>query len=192
MEDLDLDPIAQFTKWFSLSEKDNNPEQTAMILSTVSKTLEVSSRVVLLKEVVHDAFRFFTNYGSQKGHEINENSNVSLLFFWPYSEKQIRIKGKAIKTPAAVSDEYFYSRPLGSQAGAIASQQSSVLPSKDELIFKFEDLKNQEKFTRPENWGGYDVIPFEIEFWQGGINRLHDRFRYTKTDSSWKIERLAP
>lgn len=191
-KELNPNPIEQFKKWFKESEKDENPEQTAMVLSTVTDKNKVSSRVVLLKEIVDDKFRFFTNYESSKGRDIEENPYVSLLFFWSKSEKQIRIEGIATKTSTEISDDYFYSRPLGSQAGAIASKQSSILESKDELIYSYERLKNEKKLERPKNWGGYDVEAKKIEFWQGGIHRLHDRFRYSKLNSIWQIDRLAP
>lgn len=192
VKDLKENPLDLLTDWYNQAIEDKNPEPNAMSLSTVNTKLEVSSRIVLLKEVIGGCLRFFTNYSSQKGQDIEQNNHVALLFFWSYSERQIRIKGKVSKTSAKVSDDYFYSRPIGSQAGAASSPQSEVLESKDNLIYKFEELKNSNEIKRPINWGGYDVEPFEIEFWQGGMNRLHDRFKYTKVEGNWKIERLAP
>ena len=135
-------PLDLLAKWYDQAIEDKNPEPNAMSLSTVNSKLEVSSRIVLLKEVIDGSLRFFTNYSSQKGQEIGQNNNVALLFFWSLSERQIRIKGKVKKTSDKVSDDYFYSRPIGSQAGAASSPQSEVLESKDSLIFKFEELKN--------------------------------------------------
>lgn len=191
-EDLSINPFDQLNLWYNQAVADENHEPTAMTLSTLSIENEINSRIVLLKEVIEDKLRFFTNYNSQKGHDIEANPKVALLFFWPMSERQVRIKGTIKKCTSKDSDEYFYSRPIGSQAGAIASPQSKVLKSKDELIYNFEAALQSESIKRPESWGGYDVDPFEIEFWQGGMNRLHDRFKYTKQDGSWKIERLAP
>lgn len=192
VDDLSIDPIEQFKLWFAKAEEENNQEPAAMTISTIDKNQTVNSRIVLLKEVVNNAFRFFTNYTSDKAKDIENNPNVSLLFFWQKSEKQIRIKGKATKSPEKDSITYFESRPSGSQAGAIASNQSQVLKSKDELIYSFENIDQNSSLKKPDNWGGYDITPYEIEFWQGGKNRLHDRFRYTLEGENWKIERLAP
>ncbi len=189
---LDQDPIEQLKKWYQEADKDNNHEPNAMTLSTTNNALEVSSRIVLLKEITVNTLRFFTNYSSDKGKDIETNNKVALLFFWPASERQVRIKGIANKSEEKVSDAYFYSRPMGSQAGAVASEQSTVLDSKDTLIEAYETIKNATVFERPKHWGGYDVTPYEMEFWQGGMNRLHDRFRFTLENNDWKIERLAP
>lgn len=191
-EDLSPNPIDQFKKWYQQAITDKNIEPNAMTLSTIGIDQTVNSRIVLLKEVINQKFRFFTNYTSEKGKDITHNSNVALLFFWANSEKQIRIKGKASKCAVKDSEDYFYSRPAGSQAGAIASHQSEVLSSKDELIYRFEKIKNNQELKKPENWGGYDIEPTEIEFWQGGKNRLHDRFRYTLENGTWVIDRLSP
>ena len=120
------------------------------------------------------------------------NPWVCLNFHWPNSERQVRVNGIATKSPESVSDAYFKSRPIGSQAGAIASNQSEVIESKDDLIFKFEKLNQQTALERPMGWGGYDVEVSSIEFWQGGKNRLHDRFLYQLIDGQWTVNRLAP
>lgn len=190
--DLLSDPMDQFKIWFHEAEEHQNLEHTAMTLSTMSKTGFPESRVVLLKGISKSGFRFFTNYDSVKAKNIDYSPKASLLFFWPKSERQVRIKGLISKCPVSDSVEYFKSRPQGSQAGAISSNQSQVIESKDELIFEFERLMKTQKLKKPENWGGYDLSPLEIEFWQGGKNRLHDRFRFVKQGSDWKIDRLAP
>jgi pyridoxamine 5'-phosphate oxidase len=193
LQDLDTNPFEQFKNWFEQATKDLNDEPNAFCLSTVDTNGQADARIVLLKELADSRFLFFTNYLSQKGQQMAENPKVSALFFWSKSEKQVRIKGTVEKCNEEVSDQYFYSRPAGSQAGAIASQQSSIIDAnKDELINTFEELKDQTTLKRPEHWGGYYLLAHEIEFWQGGKNRMHDRFRYTKTNGSWKIERLAP
>ena len=192
LSDLNQDPIEQFKQWIKEAEDHGADESTAMILSTVSEDGFPESRVVLLKGISQNGFRFYTNYNSTKGKNLEFSPKSSLLFFWPKSERQIRIKGICSKCSIEESDEYFYSRPHGSQAGAMSSNQSDIIESKDELIYEFERLQNQDKLEKPKHWGGYDLTPIEIEFWQGGKNRLHDRFRFTKTDSSWQIDRLAP
>lgn len=190
--DLNPNPITQFGIWLQEAEVHGNPEHTAMALSTVDPENRPHCRVVLLKEVLDGKLRFFTNYNSQKGRNIAHNPSVCLNFFWPNSERQVRINGVAKRTPASVSDQYFKSRPVGSQAGAIASSQSEVIRSKDELIYKFEKLNEQSTLERPADWGGYDVEVNSIEFWQGGKNRLHDRFLYQLDDGNWSVNRLAP
>jgi pyridoxamine 5'-phosphate oxidase len=150
----------------------------------------------LLKSFDEDGFVFYTNYESKKAAHIEENPNVSLLFFWADAARQVKIRGKAEKIPAKESLAYFLSRPRGSQIGAWVSAQSSIISSRSLLEEKFQEIKQKfkdKKVPLPSFWGGYRVIPDEIEFWQGRRNRLHDRFQYTKQeDGSWAIERLAP
>jgi pyridoxamine 5'-phosphate oxidase len=167
-----------------------------MTVSTIGKDGFPKSRVVLLKKYTFEGFIFYSNYESEKGLAIAENSNVCISFFWPAMERQIIIKGKAEKIAENLSDGYFESRPRGSQLGALVSNQSSVIPSRLYIEQKLKNLEAEyegKEIARPAHWGGYTVKPQEIEFWQGRANRLHDRMRYQlQTDYSWKIERLAP
>lgn len=190
-EDLDQNPLNAFENWFNIAIKSNVAEPNAMVLSTVNSKGTPSSRVVLIKEISKEGIVFYTNYNSKKGLEIKANPNVSILFFWQELQRQVRIEGKVIKNSQEDSDEYFYSRPIESQLGAMASEQSSVLQNRDELEFKFDQL-DKEHPKRPANWGGYIVIPEYFEFWQGRANRLHDRISYSKRNNIWEIDRLSP
>lgn len=190
-------PIEQFKNWFEQYTKLDAPDNTAMVLSTVGKDLMPQSRVVLLKEIAENQFVFFTNYASTKGQNIAENNQVSLLFFWPEMERQVRVLGKAHKLSAARSTAYFNKRPFESRVSAIVSPQSKVVPNRahlEEQVFRFLESHKDEKevLQRPESWGGYGVEPIQVEFWQGRISRLHDRLRYRKEGNTWKVERLAP
>jgi len=194
--DVDPDPIAQFTKW--LAEAAANPmvvEANAMVLST-SHGNELSSRTVLLKDVNNEGFTFFTNYQSQKANEIAENPHVSLLFPWYPMERQVIVRGVATKVSATESDDYFATRPWGSQIGAWASTQSSELNSREELENAYEQYAQKypqgEVVPRPSYWGGYRVAPSTIELWQGRYSRLHDRIRYTATNGGWTTQRFYP
>jgi pyridoxamine 5'-phosphate oxidase len=196
-DNLDENPLQQFRKWFhEVDDSDGIDEANAMSISTIGKDGFPKTRVVLLKSYNEEGFVFYTNYDSEKGKAILANPNVCLSFFWPITERQVIIKGRTEKVPAEVSDNYFSSRPLGSQLGAMASNQSRVIENRqvleDELSALEEKYRNQEP-KRPENWGGFLVRPISIEFWQGRPNRLHDRFLFSLTDDyDWKIERLAP
>ena len=188
-------PIQLFQTWFYEIEKFDSHEANAMTLSTVGKDNFPRGRVVLLKKYSHEGFMFFTNYDSEKGRDIAENSNVCLSFFWPVMERQVIIKGVAERVDKNISENYFHSRPNGSKLGAIISSQSSVIVDRNVLENGLKEL--EEKFKNkdipmPENWGGYIVKPISVEFWQGRPNRLHDRIRYTIDGFDWKIERLAP
>lgn len=194
-KDLPDNPIQLFQSWFYEVEKFDSLEANAMTLSTIDTGGFPSSRVVLLKKYTHEGFVFFTNYDSDKGKEIDGRSNVCLSFFWPILERQVIIKGIAEKVDENISDNYFYLRPKGSQLGAIASNQSNVIESREILEKNLRELENKYNATdvpRPKNWGGYIVKPVSIEFWQGRPNRLHDRIRYVIDGLDWKIERLAP
>jgi pyridoxamine 5'-phosphate oxidase len=196
LSDLQDDPITQFSIWFGEALAAEITEPNAMVLSTVAPDGVPASRTVLLKGLDEESFHFYTNYSSEKGLHIKENNNVSLLFLWLDLERQVRITGKALILPTEESLYYFNSRPVDSQIGAWASNQSEVVPSRQYLERKFREMKKKFKDSEiplPPFWGGYQVVPSKIEFWQGRPNRLHDRFLYTKLDEdNWKIERLSP
>ena len=190
---LSMSPIHQFKKWFGeLSQLD---DFNAMILSTYTLDEGVSNRVVLLKEVTHNGFVFYTNYTSLKARQIDANNKVALCFFWPTFQRQVRINGVAVKVPKEKSDMYFNQRPRESQIAAWISLQSEIITKREDFEKKYTvmDLKfKNKKIPRPDFWGGYEVIPFAVEFWQGRVNRMHDRFLYQKKDNKWIINRLAP
>lgn len=190
-------PMQLFQTWFYETEQsDSVDEPNAMTVSTLGLDGYPKSRVVLLKKYTHEGFIFYTNYESEKGKAIANNPNVCISFFWPALERQIIIKGNAQKIAGNLSDGYFESRPDGSKLGAIVSNQSSVIPSREILETGLKDLEEayrDKEIKRPENWGGYLVKPVSMEFWQGRPNRLHDRIRYSlEANFNWKIERLAP
>lgn len=195
--EVDLNPMMQFQKWFYEVEEANLAEETnAMSVSTIGLDGFPKTRIVLLKKYDENGFVFYTNYDSEKGKAILENPQLCLSFFWPKAERQIIIKGIAEKVEATVSENYFHSRPKGSQLGALVSPQSSVISDYDFLKNRLEQLEIEfehvDLIPRPEHWGGFLVKPVSIEFWQGRPNRLHDRIRYTLEELDWKIERLAP
>ncbi len=190
-----LDPIALFNRWFSAAcdvEKDAN----AMSLATATPDGQPSIRTVLLKAYGADGFVFYTNYSSRKAREIAANPRVSLMFFWAAPERQIRIDGTAAKVTAAESDTYFASRPLECRLSVYASRQSEIVENRQALDARLEAVTKRfpdGQVPRPAWWGGYRVMPDEIEFWQGRVGRMHDRLRYTlQSDGSWRRERLAP
>lgn len=195
LNELLSDPFDQFDEWFKVAIKEIDLDPNAMALSTVSADGRPSLRTVLLKYYDKSGFVFFTNYGSRKAQQIEDNKNVSCMFLWLPLERQIIIEGKAEKISQAESLKYFASRPTGSQMGAWVSNQSSIISSKSILLAKLEEIKNKfkdGKIPLPDFWGGYRIIPHRIEFWQGGEDRLHDRFLYEKDGNEWKIHRLAP
>ena len=190
-------PLELFQKWFSEVDQHFPEDETnAMTLSTFGLDGFPKGRVVLLKKYMQQGFIFYTNYESEKGKSIIAHPKVSLSFHWAGAERQVIIKGKAEKISADVSDGYFESRPRGSQLGAHASQQSTVVPNRQTLENQLKTLEEKFKnksIPRPEFWGGFIVKPIEIEFWQGRANRLHDRIRYQlQSDLNWKFERLSP
>ena len=190
-------PLELFQKWFSEVDQHFPQDETnAMTLSTLGLDGFPKGRVVLLKKYTQQGFIFYTNYESEKGKSIIAHPRVSLSFHWAGAERQVIIKGKAEKIAVDVSDGYFESRPRGSQLGAHASQQSTVVPNRQTLEHQLKTLEEKFKnksIPRPEFWGGFIVKPIEIEFWQGRANRLHDRIRYQlQSDLNWKIERLSP
>ncbi|WP_348812393.1 pyridoxamine 5'-phosphate oxidase [Flavobacterium maritimum] len=191
------DPINLFNRWFhEVEDFGGNEEVNAMTVATIGLDGFPKSRVVLLKKFNEEGFIFYTNYNSEKGKAIAMNPNVCLSFFWPSMERQVIIKGTAQKTAENTSDGYFDSRPDGSKLGAVVSNQSEVIPSRDYLEENLKQLEIDYEgivIPRPKHWGGFLVVPFEVEFWQGRPNRLHDRIRYTaQEDYSWKIDRLSP
>lgn len=194
---LDPDPICQFKKWFNEAcIEPRVDEANAMTLATSGAGGSVRARTVLLKGYDSEGFRFFTNYESLKAKQIEENPRVALLFFWAALERQVCIQGTVRKTSREESEEYFRQRPLASQLGAWASNQSAPIGSREELESQYaevEKLYAGGDVPLPPNWGGYVVRPDSIEFWQGRTSRLHDRFRYTRSaDGTWSIERLSP
>ncbi|MEO5721686.1 MAG: pyridoxamine 5'-phosphate oxidase [Chthoniobacterales bacterium] len=194
--DLPADPIAQFSKWFGEAAAAEIRDVNAMALATATPDGTPDARIVLLKGVSERGFVFFTNYASAKGQQLEANPRVALNFFWVQLERQIRITGRAEKTSGAESEEYFHSRPIGSQFGAWASPQSEVIANRAALEARLTAATQKFADGRvplPQHWGGYRVVPQTIEFWQGRTNRLHDRFRYRRqAEGSWLIERLAP
>ena len=190
------DPIAFFTQWFIEAQKAEVDEVNAMALATCSPENIPHTRIVLLKGLEEDEFVFYTNYNSSKGKDIEYNPNVSLLFFWKELERQVRIQGIATKIPAEKSEEYFHSRPTGSQVGAWASSQSTIIPDRNTLDVNYTRLEQEymgKRIPRPDHWGGYAVKPVSIEFWQGRISRLHDRILFTRQqETGWNKVRLAP
>ena len=192
--DLPDNPFVLFSKWFDEIEKFGTEiESNAMSLSTVSSDFSPITRIVLLKKFSESGFVFFTNYNSRKGKSISVNSNVCLSFYWPSMERQVIIQGIARKISENDSIDYFNSRPESSRVGAIVSNQSEVIPSREYLENKFKknNLENN-SVKRPRNWGGYIVDPTSIEFWQGRENRLHDRILYKKENNIWNYVRLSP
>ncbi len=194
---ISANPLELFQKWFSeVDQHFPHDETNAMTLSTLGLDGFPKGRVVLLKKYTQQGFIFYTNYESEKGKSIIAHPRVSLSFHWAGAERQVIIKGKAEKIEADVSDGYFESRPRGSQLGAHASQQSTVVPNRQTLenqLKTLEDKFKNKSIPRPEFWGGFIVKPIEIEFWQGRANRLHDRIRYQlQSDFNWKVERLSP
>ncbi len=191
------DPFRQFRQWLDEALRSGLPEPAAMHLCTVSADGRPSGRIVLLKGFDEAGFTFFTNYDSRKGQELAGNPLVCLTFFWPEIERQVRIEGIAAKVAPEVSEEYFGSRPRGSQTGAIASPQSRIIPDRQVLQQKVEQLSRQygdgQPIARPAHWGGYCVVPSAVEFWQGRPSRLHDRILYTPgPKGGWQKNRLAP
>lgn len=190
-------PLEQFQRWFyEVEAADGVDEPNAMTISTIGLDGFPKNRVVLMKKYTFEGFIFYTNYNSEKGKAIAKNPSVCLSFFWPNLERQVIVKGNAEKIAANLSDGYFESRPVGSRLGAIASEQSEVVSSREVLESRLKKLEKEyenKEIGRPQSWGGYLVRPVSIEFWQGRPNRLHDRIRYVlQEDYNWKIERLQP
>jgi len=192
--DVHENPIKQFINWLDFADDSGVDDSNAMILSTVGLDSKPSSRVVLLKGVTEQGLIFYTNYTSKKAKQITGNPNVSIVFFWSKLERQVRIEGQIEKASPEISDNYFVTRPIDSQIGAIISPQSQIIPNREYLIQRKEELEkslHHKNLVRPEYWGGFIVKPNLFEFWQGRENRLSDRIQYRFTEK-WIIERLAP
>jgi pyridoxamine 5'-phosphate oxidase len=197
IEQTAAEPFAQFRLWLTEALSAKVPEPNAMHLSTVSAAGRPSGRIVLLKGLDERGFVFFTNYQSRKGQDLAHNQWASLTFFWPELERQVRIEGTTELVSVRKSDEYFHSRPRGSQIGAWASPQSQEIPGRqmlEQTISRLQDKFGQQAtIPRPPHWGGYCVVPEVMEFWQGRASRLHDRIVYTRSlENTWHKSRLAP
>jgi len=194
--DASVDPFEQFARWYGDPAVQKGMfEPTAMILSTVDKAGHPKTRTVLLKSHDDRGFVFYTNYKSAKGKNLAGRSSAALLFFWPELGRQVRVEGRATKVSAAESDDYFASRVRGSQIGAWASNQSAVIASREVLesrVKEFETRFASSPVPRPPHWGGYRLVPDLFEFWQGRVNRLHDRLRYRRAKAGWTRDRLSP
>lgn len=190
----DPDPIRQFERWFDDALRAGLPLPNAMSLATVTAAGAPSARIVLLKGVERGSFLFYTNYLSRKGRELERRASACLLLLWSELERQVRIDGTVTKVTSGESDAYYATRPLGARLSAWASAQSETVGSRKVLESAMEEARRRygEQPPRPPHWGGYRVIPQQIEFWQGRIDRLHDRLLYRRSGSAWTIERLAP
>ena len=195
VEDLDTNPLEQFNIWFQIAIDAEVNEANAMAISTICKEGTPRSRYVLFKDIVEDQLVFYSDYESSKGQEMEQNPNISGLFFWPELHRQIRLEGIVSKTSDEVSDSYFASRPRGAQLSAIASSQSSEIEGRETVEDRIKELEKEfdgKDIPRPNNWGGYAIDISFWEFWQGRRSRTHDRFIYVKNDNSWEITRLSP
>ncbi len=192
---IDKNPFKQFSKWFNQAADSEIIEPTAMMVATANKKGIPSLRTVLLKAFDLEGFIFFTNYKSGKGKELSENPFAEILFLWKELERQVRISGKAEKIPKKQSEDYFKTRPYESKIGAWASEQSSIISSREFLDQKFKEYLQKypdNNVPMPEYWGGFKLFPHKFEFWQGRKHRLHDRICYIKNRDRWEIERLSP
>lgn len=189
------EPLLLFQKWYKEAYEKNCAEPHKMVVSTVDKFGAPSSRIVYMKELMEEGLVFYTNYLSKKGHDIAQNANVSVLFYWDCLERQVRIQGKAVIAPAELSDDYFASRPRGSQIGAWASKQSDAIESREDLDKAYLEIEKRfegQTIPRPDFWGGYLIQPYYVEFWQGRPSRLHDRICFQKEQEKWRVTRINP
>ncbi len=192
---VEKDPLKQFDSWLHEAFEKGDEMANAFILSTVNEFSIPSSRVVLLRDLSHGGFTFFTNYSSHKGQDMKKNKTVSILFFWKELQRQVRVEGLVQFLSETESSIYFQSRPRESQLAALASKQSKIISSRNVLeneFLKLCDLYKDKNIPKPSHWGGYVLVPSKIEFWQGRESRLHDRIQYTFENNLWKITRLAP
>ena len=193
--DADRDPVEQFRRWFAEALAADLHEPNAMTVATATRDGRPSARVVLLKGFDDRGFVFYTNYEGRKGRELEENPRAALLFYWGELERQVRVEGTVSRVPEGESDAYYASRPRGSRLGAIASEQSRTIRSREVLKERLRALEAEyegREVPRPAFWGGYRVEPEVIEFWQGRENRLHDRLVYSRGGGGWRMERLQP
>lgn len=189
-----LKPFELFEEWMTQAVEAKEKEPNAFVLSTVNQKNEPSGRIVYLKDIIDKQFVLYTNYDSAKGQDVASNPNVSMLFFWPDSSRQIRINGLCTKLDEKISDTYFASRPRGSKIGAWASAQSQLLSNRSELDAKVKEYEEKfgEEIPRPSFWGGYQIEPMSFEFWQGRPSRLHDRIVFERDGENWKQHRINP
>ena len=192
--DVDPDPLAQFRRWYDEQKTVTASEPNAMTVATVSLDGQPSARMVLLKHVDERGFVFFSGYNSAKGIELDSNPRAALLFYWPETERQVRIEGPVTHTSREETTDYFHSRPRGSQLAASIANQSQVTTkaSLEAAMTELTDRFDGQDIPVPQTWGGFRITPEKVEFWQGRPNRLHDRVKYTKADGAWQIVRLAP
>jgi len=189
------DPLLLFQKWYKEAYEKNCAEPHKMVVSTVDESGCPSSRIVYMKELVEEGLVFYTNFESKKGRDIAQNPNVSALFYWDCLERQVRIQGRAVKAPDMIADDYFASRPRGSQIGAWASRQSESIESREELEMAYLEIEKRfegKTIPRPEFWGGFLIEPQYLEFWQGRPSRLHDRICFKRQDQQWEVTRINP
>lgn len=193
--EVDPDPTVQFTTWFRQAMEAGIPEANAMSVATVGADGRPSSRILLIKDFNQNGFTWFTNYRSRKGRDLEAHPYAALLFHWVELERQVRIEGRVERLAPEQSDAYFHSRPLNSRLGALASEQSETIASREILEQRFAqaEASHGDQPARPAHWGGYRLVPDRIEFWQGRPSRLHDRIVYTRQqDGAWHRERLQP
>ena len=193
--DLDPDPLLQFGKWMAEAVAADLLEPTAMTLATADANGRVSARMVLLKGFGPEGFRFYSNYASRKAQDLATNSQAALVFYWDRLERQFRVEGVVEKLSREASEAYFRSRPRGSQLGAWASPQSTLLGDREELLAREAEARARfegREVPLPDHWGGFQLVPNALELWQGRPDRLHDRFRYSLEGDGWRLERLAP